>query len=146
MLLPVFPWWGLSLGLAVRSLPFLAVGCWLLWGLVGVSCVVCVCGAGAVRAFVCFVCLSRLCWWWQFWGWWRVLVCGRLHVWCVGGVFWLLAPASPGLGLRLVFVWVWGLCVVVPRQSWLRGLGAVPRDSWLGSAAGGGWWSLAIPG
>ena len=35
---------------------------------------------------------------------------------------------------------------LVPRPSWLRALGVVPRHSWLGSAGGGGGgWSLAIP-
>ena len=52
-------------------------------------------------------------------------------------------PATPG--------WV-SLSAVVcaPRHSWLRALvlnpGAVPRYSWLGSAVGGGVWSLATPG
>ena len=48
-------------------------------------------------------------------------------------------PATPG--------WVW-LPVVVgaPCHSWLRASGAVPRRSWLGSAGGGGVWSLATPG
>ena len=48
-------------------------------------------------------------------------------------------PATPG--------WV-SLPVVVgvPRHSSLRTSGAVPRHSWLGSAGGGGVWSLATPG
>ena len=54
---------------------------------------------------------------------------------CVGGVFACLpSPLRAWVGGS---VWVWGLCVVVPRQSWLRGLGAVPRHSWLGSDGGG---------
>ena len=32
------------------------------------------------------------------------------------------------------------------RHSWLRAPGAVPHHSWLGSAGGGGVWSLATPG
>ena len=36
--------------------------------------------------------------------------------------------------------------VGVLRHSWLRAPGAVPRQSWLGSAGGGGVWSLATPG
>ena len=48
-------------------------------------------------------------------------------------------PATPG--------WV-SLPVVVgvPRHSWLRAPGAVPRHSCLGSAGSGGVWSLATPG
>ena len=66
-------------------------------------------------------------------------------------------PAIPGWGLLPVFVgglsailaevpagssppFLAGVCscwvkVVGPRQTWLRALGAVPRHSWLGSAA-----------
>ena len=80
-----------------------------------------------------------------------VLVCVRVCVWCVSGL-WLLHLASLGWGLLLVFVWVWLVCVVVgpspllaegpecdsppllagfrcrwwwvfPRLSWLRGPG-----------------------
>ena len=36
--------------------------------------------------------------------------------------------------------------VGAPCHSWLRAPGAVPRHSWLGSAGGGGVWSLATPG
>ena len=44
-------------------------------------------------------------------------------------------------------VWV-SLSAVVgaSRDSWLRAPGADPRHSWLGSAGGGGVWSLATPG
>ena len=47
-------------------------------------------------------------------------------------------PATPG--------WV-SLPVVVgvPRHSWLKAPGAVPRHSSLGSAGGSGVWSLATP-
>ena len=54
-------------------------------------------------------------------------------MWCTGGVFGCL-PRLSGLGSAAL--WVWGLCFVVPRQSWLNGLGAVPRHSWLGSGGG----------
>ena len=36
--------------------------------------------------------------------------------------------------------------VGAPRHSCLRAAGAVPRQSWLGSAGGGGVWSLATSG
>ena len=39
--------------------------------------------------------------------------------------------------------WCWWR--VVPGQSWRKAVGAVPRHSWLGSAAGGGEWSPANP-
>ena len=43
MPLPFFPWWGLLFELVVGSLPFLAAGCWFLWGWVGVFLWCCVC-------------------------------------------------------------------------------------------------------
>ena len=49
---------------------------------------------------------------------------------------------SPPLLAGVRWLWWW----VVPRHSWLRVLGAVCRHSWLGSAAGGGCWSLTTPG
>ena len=53
--------------------------------------------------------------------------CVRVHVWCVCGAFGCLpSPLWSWVGGS---VWVWGLCVVVPRLSWLRGLGVVPRHS-----------------
>ena len=52
---------------------------------------------------------------------------------------WFVVPASFSWGLRLVFVWVWLVCAVGPRHSWLWDLGAVPRHSWLGSAVVR-WW------
>ena len=108
---------------------------WILCGCIGVpfAC------AGA-RACVCVVCQ------------WRGL--------------WVLVPASPSWGLQLVLaglspvlakgprcsslpslarVCCWCLWVV-PRQSWLRVLDAVPHHSCLGSAACVGGWHLAHPG
>ena len=65
-------------------------------------CVLCVCGVcvGGGVGGVMWVCLLR------------VLVCVRVRVLCVGGL-WLLVLASLGWGLLLVFVWVWLVCVVV---------------------------------
>ena len=64
----------------------------------------------------------------------------------VGGPSQILAEGhvcgSPPLLPGVRWFWWW----VVPCQSWLRALGAVPRHSWLRSAAGGGGWSLCIPG
>ena len=101
MPLPVIPWLGLSLGLAVGSSQFLAEDCWFLWGWVGwfpvlyvfvvrvvlvPSCVLCVSGAcvgggSGNGGGVCCVCAGAC------------VVCRQ----CV----WLPAPAFPGLGLRL---------------------------------------------
>ena len=101
-------------------------------------------------AFVCLVSLWCLCWWW----------CG----WCGGGV----SSACVGVRACVCVVCRWsvvacprplsagaccwclcwcGWCVlwVVPRNSWLRVLGAVPRHCWLGSAVCGGGLSLATP-
>ena len=78
------------------------------------------------------------------------VVCG-VRRWCAGGVVagvwcgWSLAtpgggscvllPANPGwVSLPVV--------VVVPRNSWRRVPGAVPRHSWLGFAVGGGVWCV----
>ena len=67
------------------------------------------------------------------------VVCAGVRVWCVGGVFGCLpSPLRAWVGGS---VWVWELCVVVPRQSWLRGLGVVPCHSWLGFGGGGAFFS-----
>ena len=135
------------------------------WGR-GVSRVVCVCGVGS-RAWrscffvFCVFVVSVLLVGWRGGVVWlclpRALVCVLACAWCVGGL-WLLVPASLGWGLRLLFVWVWLVCVVggpspllaegvgcssppllagvcrlwlwlVPRHSWLRVVVAVPRHS-----------------
>ena len=105
------------------------------------SCVLCVCGAcvaggrGGCRS-VCFVCAGAcvVCRWCVFFlfyvsqlsGWGPPKISGDLNC--------LPSPLRPWVGGS---VWVWGLCVVVPRQSWLRGLAVGPRHSWLGSGGSG---------
>ena len=100
MPLPIFPWCSLSLELAVGSSPFLAEGCWFPLGVGRGFPVLCVfvarAGVCGARASVGFVCLLRLCCWWQWWWLSRALVCVRVRVWCVGGAFGCLPPASPG--------------------------------------------------
>ena len=132
---PIVPQWGSSLGLMVGSLPFLAESCWFLRGWVWAFPVLCVFVVRAVFAlcvfcvfvglvFVAAVVVVMMC-----------VVCAGVRVWCVGDVFCCLSsPLRAWVGRS---VWVWGLCVVVPRQSWLRGLGVVPRHCWLGSGGGG---------
>ena len=50
------------------------------------------------------------------------LVCVVACAWCVGGL-WLLVPTSLGWGLRLVFIWVWLVCVVGPPPLLAEGSG-----------------------
>ena len=148
---PAFPGWG--------RLPL--VGVLLMWG--GWVCSVCVCGVRRVHWRVCGPwcgglgardCVGVAC---------VSLVRVRLHVrvvlcpspilaegpgcspppflargrcWCSAGFSPILAEgpncSSPPF-LAGVCRWCWW---VVPHQSWLRALGAVPRHSWLGCAAG----------
>ena len=65
---------------------------------------------------------------------------------CVVGPSPLLAEgpgcSSPPLLAGVCRLWWW----LVARHSRLRVVVAVPRHSWLGFAAGSGWWSLATPG
>ena len=108
--------------------PPLAEGCWRLWGFL---CCVCLwCGRCSRFSVLCvFVALVLVA---------AVVLCVarvRVCVWCVGGAFGCLT--SPLLATVGGSVWVWGLCVVVPCLSWLRGLGVVPRHSWPGSGGGG---------
>ena len=70
---------------------------------------------------------------------WGPLVTGGWSLANPGGGSWVLFSAIPGW----VCCWRWW---VVPRQSWRRALGAVPRHPWLGSGVGVGGWSLANPG
>ena len=100
------------------------------WGWV-VSRVVCVCGVGGCVWCSCFcvfcvfvvsvflvvwcggvvwVCLPH------------ALVCVLACAWCVGGLC-LLVPACLGCGLRLVFAWVWLVCVVGPLPLLAENLG-----------------------
>ena len=119
MLFPTTPGWRPSAVVACGSPPLLAGACRLWWGVsrVGVSLVVCVCGVcGCARWLCCVVCcvfvVPALLVWCGGVAWVclpRVLVCVVACVWCGGGP-WLVAPASFGLGLRLVFVWVWLVC------------------------------------
>ena len=145
------PGWGLLAAVVCGCLPLLAAGpgCGSLpllagvrrpwwwpnpWGGVGgFSWCVCLwrgaCARG-VCAGVCVVCS---------WGW---RGCG-----CVVRVCWCVCVCVCGVW-RLVFLagaccWCgcWcGWCVLwlVPRHYWRRFLGAIPRHSWLGFAAGGG--------
>ena len=71
-------------------------------------CVLCVCGV-FVGCGVVWVCPPR------------ALVCVRACLWCVGGL-WLLVPAPLSWGLRLVFVWVWLVCVVLAPSPLLAGV------------------------
>ena len=131
------------------------------WGWVGASRVVCVYGA-AVCVVPPLFCVSCICDFsvgggvggvvWVCLP--RVLVCVRVWVWCVRGL-WLLVLDFLSWGLLLFLVCMWLVCIVVgpsallagfrcrpcwvfPRHSWPRAPGAVPRHSWLGSAGGGG--------
>ena len=209
---PATPGWGPLAVVVCGSPPLLAGSCQLRWGVsrVGVSLVLCVCGVcGCAPWPCCVVCcvfvVSALLGVWCAGAAWvclaLALVCVVASVWCAGGP-WFVVPTSFGLGLQLVFVWVWlvcgaGLppllaerprccappllagvrrCVVavgplplladgfgcgappvlagfrrrvwwlVPRDSWPRAVGVVPRHSWLGSAGCGGGGPLAIPG
>ena len=192
-MVPRHSWLGSASGCSVWSLATPVCGCWLRfpatpgWGPpAAVGCfvgaggcpVLCVFLAWAVaRGAPAFVFLVLLVVWCSGVGWVflpPVLVCVRACAWCVVGL-WLLVPPSLRWGLRLVFVWVWLVCVVVgpspvlvggpgcssppllagvcrsrwwlvPRQSWLRVFIAVPRHSWQGFARCGGGGSLATPG
>ena len=57
----------------------------------------------------------------------------------------ILADGTRCSSLPLLAAACYWCCWVLRRQSWLTVLGAVPRHSWLDSAAAGGGWSLAKP-
>ena len=108
----------------------LAEGCWVLVLLVFLCCVRLWCGwcsrFGMLCVFVGLVLVAPVV---------VCVVCARVCVWCVGGVFeclssrlWALVGGSVCVG---------GLCVVVPLPPWLRGLSVVPHHSWVGSVGGG---------
>ena len=117
---------------------FAGLGRWL--------CSVCVRGVQRVRSPVCgplyhglgaCVCVGVAC---------VSLVRVWLRARVVGGPSPILAEGPGRISLpflaEVCCCWWW----VVPRQSWLRFLGAALRQFWLGSAAGGGGRSLAKPG
>ena len=164
---PAAPGWG----------PRVAVGCFV--GVGRVPCCVCLwCGwlPVLVMLFCVSVCLWCLCGWWcGVFVWCRCafrlrwcaclrvrgvsVVCGCLSLplsvgacgWCLCGcgscVLWVPRPSwLRVLGALPRHSWLrtvvlW--CRLVPRHSWLRIVVAVPRNSWLGSTGCGGRGSLA---
>ena len=182
MRFPASPGWGPPAVVVCGSPHPLAGACRLQFGVswVGVSLVVCVggvCGCAwwpCCVVFCVFVVSALLVMWcgggcvfrvrWCVW----LRVCGVPVVgdllsppllvgacgWCMCGCGWCVVwvPRHPWLrDLGVVPRQSWlGSAVVrwwlVPCHSWLKGLVEGPRHSWLGSAAGWCGWSLATPG
>ena len=142
---PLFFFWGggggwACLAVAPFAFPRLALALWLVCGVVGPSPLL-------AEVPVCYspplLAGFRCRWWWAVpatpgWGLPAAVVCGVWR-WCVGGVVagewcgWSL-PTPGG-----------GSCVLLPTTPGWVSLPLVvgsPRHSWLGSACGGGVWSV----